>query len=110
MRPPSLGRAATILTLLRSTEGFEDVAKTPVDQQHLVRRAGLGEGTAPLVLDLFAGTSSIASAAAGFGCSADSVELNPVAHFIAVCSWVLPKQYGDARPRDGAGWRGLSVE
>ena len=110
VRPPSLGRAAMILTLLRSTEGFEDVAKTSVDQQHLVRRAGLEEGTAPLVLDLFAGTSSIASAAAGFGCSADSVELNPVAYFIAVCSWVLPKQYGDPRPRDGAGWRGLSVE
>lgn len=110
VRPPSLGRAAAILTLLRSAEGFQDVDQASVDGRSLWRRAGLDGDTAPLVLDLFAGTSSIASAAAGLGCDADSVELNPVAYFIAVCAWVLPKQYGDLRPRDSAGWRGLNVE
>ena len=58
------------------------------------------------LLDVFAGTSAIAGAAAGMGHRADAVELNPVAHLIARGLWVHGADHGE---RDGK-WRGLAAE
>src|SRR5436190_42801 len=70
-------------------------------------RRGLDHGGQPRVLDLFAGTAAIAGEAAGrYACEADTVELNPVAHVIARCTWLHGAEHG--KP-DGA-WRGLVAE
>ena len=58
------------------------------------------------LLDVFAGTSAIAGAAAGMGYRADAVELSPVAHLTARGMWVHGADHG--RP-DGT-WRGLAAE
>jgi putative DNA methylase len=107
VRPPTLGRAAVILTLLRSPERFNHLYGVEPDSRILAREAGL-EDSALRVLDVFAGTSSIAGEAALLGCVAESVELNPVAHFIGHCTWELPKIYG--REAAALGWRGLKDE
>src|SRR5690349_3216817 len=108
VRPPTLGRAAVLLTLLRSPERFSDLYGASVDRRSLVREAGLDENSSVKILDLFAGTSSIAGEAALLGFTADAAELNAVAHFIGHCTWVLPRTC--ARADELLGWRGLHTE
>lgn len=110
VRPPSLGRAAAVLTLLRSADSYHELVDGRGDMRRLAELAGLEDDEQPSVLDLFAGTSSIAGAAAGLGCEADSVELNPVAYFAGVCAWALPKTHGEPRPSERPAWRGLTEE
>lgn len=105
VRTPTLARAAVVLTLLRGSQSYQAIGESTTPAQ-LRKMAGLPTTDAPLVLDLFAGTGSIAGAAADLGCEADAVELNPVAHLITSASWTLAPALRDA-DRD---WRGLETE
>jgi len=58
------------------------------------------EGDAPKVLDPFARGGPIPVEALRLGCEAHAIDLNPVAHFIELCTLVYPQKYGhpDSRP------------
>jgi putative DNA methylase len=48
----------------------------------------------PRVLDMFAGGGAIPLEALRLGCEAYSLDLNPVAHIIELCTLVYPQKYG----------------
>ena len=103
-RPPAVARAAVALTIDRTARvgegGTGDPALRPLEADTASPSQNIR------LLDVFAGTSAIAGAAAGMGHRADAVELNPVAHLIARGMWVHGADHG--RP-DGT-WRGLAAE
>ena len=104
VRPPAVARAAVALTVDRTTRAGEVDAGDPA---LLPLEAGTASTSQRIrLLDVFAGTSAIAGAAAGMGHRANAVELNPVAHLIARGMWVHGADHG--RP-DGT-WRGLAAE
>ena len=105
VRAPTFARAAVVLTLLRGSQSFASVGESTTVEQ-LRALAGLPTDARPRILDLFAGTGAVAGAAGGWGCEADAVELNPVAHLITVASWTLAPALSDAR----GDWRGLADE
>jgi len=55
-----------------------------------------GRAPRPRVLDMFAGGGSIPLEALRLGCEAYSIDLNPVAHIIQLCTLVYPQKYGKA--------------
>ena len=67
------------------------------------------------VLDMFAGGGAIPLEALRLGCEAYTLDLNPVAHLIELCTLVYPQQYGAPDPAargsaaDGT-WAGLAAE
>ena len=73
------------------------------------------ENPLPRILDQFAGGGSIPLEIARLGCETYSLELNPVAHLIELCTLVYPNKYG-ANDRDTYGssndgsWAGLAAE
>lgn len=75
----------------------------------------------PKVLDMFAGGGAIPLEAARLGCDSYALDLNPVAHFVQLCSVVYPQKYGRPDPsalgmtgeKNAAGettWGGLAKE
>src|SRR5262249_17939238 len=52
------------------------------------------EGNVPNVLDPFAGGGAIPLEALRLGCESHSVDLNPVAHLIQLCTLVYPQKFG----------------
>jgi putative DNA methylase len=80
-----------------------------------------GRAPRPKVLDMFAGGGSIPLEALRLGCEAYALDLNPVAHFIQLCSLVYPQKYGKPdsnvrgmtgtkNERDETTWGGLAKE
>ena len=74
-----------------------------------------GRAPRPKVLDMFAGGGAIPLEAARLGCEAYALDVNPVAHFVELCSLVYPQKFG--RPDKGAKgvesdgtWAGLPEE
>ena len=61
-------------------------------------------GTAPKVLDMFAGGGAIPLEAARLGCDSHALEYNPVAHLIELCTLVYPQKYGAALAADFKAW------
>ena len=57
-----------------------------------------GKAPRPKVLDMFAGGGSIPLEAARLGCDSFALDLNPVAHFVQLCSLVFPQKYGRPNP------------
>lgn len=79
-------------------------------------RASTG-GTAPSVLDIFAGGGAIPLEALRLGCDAHALELNPVAYLILSCGLLYPQRFATAasaqldlegRPTSGSSRRGSS--
>jgi putative DNA methylase len=70
------------------------------------RRRVLAEfdGTAPKVLDCFAGGGAIPLEVGRLGGDAVAVELNPVAYLILLCTLVYPQQYGPSLADDIERW------
>jgi putative DNA methylase len=103
-RRPAVARTAVALTVDRTARASEGGAR------NAVRRAPEGRTADPAerirLLDVFAGISAIAGAAAGMGHHADAVELNPVAHLVARVMWVHGADHG----RPVGTWRGLAAE
>lgn len=80
-----------------------------------------GRSPRPRVLDMFAGGGSIPLEALRLGCQAYALDLNPVAHFIQLCTLVYPQKFGRpdpnvpgmTGPKNNAGeatWGGLAAE
>lgn len=80
-----------------------------------------GRAPRPLVLDMFAGGGAIPLEALRLGCAAYSLDLNPVAHIVQLCTLVFPQKYGKPNPsvrgtvgptnrRKEPTWGGLSAE
>jgi putative DNA methylase len=80
-----------------------------------------GRAPRPRVLDMFAGGGAIPLEALRLGCEAYSLDLNPVAHIIQLCTLEYPQKYGqsdlNARGMTGAKndkgettWGGLAAE
>jgi putative DNA methylase len=74
-----------------------------------------GEAPRPIVLDMFAGGGALPLEALRLGCQAISVDLNPVAFIIEMCTLVYPQKY--SKPNSsfrGCGpdttWAGLAEE
>ena len=67
-------------------------------------------GHAPRVLDMFAGGGSIPLEALRLGCESYTVELNPVAHIIELCTLVYPQKYGPALVADVKKWGEWVIE
>ncbi|MEJ7792956.1 MAG: hypothetical protein WKF65_13390 [Gaiellaceae bacterium] len=67
-------------------------------------------GAPPKVLDLFAGGGAIPLEAARLGCESTSVELNPVAHLIQLCSLDYPQRYGIALADDVLRWGSWMID
>src|SRR2546422_3157822 len=61
-------------------------------------------GRPPHVLDIFAGGGSIPLEALRLGCESYSVELNPVAHIIELCTLVYPQKYGSTLMTEVKKW------
>jgi len=61
-------------------------------------------GTAPKVLDMFAGGGAIPLEAARLGCATHAIEYNPVAHLIELCTLVFPQRYGSRLAADVDQW------
>jgi putative DNA methylase len=53
-----------------------------------------GRASRPRVLDMFAGGGAIPLEAARLGCEAYALDVNPVAHFVELCTLVLPQEFG----------------
>ncbi len=67
-------------------------------------------GHAPRVLDMFAGGGSIPLEALRLGCESYTVELNPVAHIIELCTLVYPQKYGPSLVADVKKWGEWVIE
>lgn len=67
-----------------------------------------GRAPRPKILDMFAGGGAIPLEALRLGCETHAVELNPVAHFIELCTVTFPQRYGPALADDVEKW-GRSV-
>ena len=74
---------------------------------HLTEEAGAtvtvsdiveGRAPRPRVLDMFAGGGAIPLEALRLGCEAHALDLNPVAHFIELCTLVYPQKFGKPDP------------
>ena len=61
-------------------------------------------GTPPKVLDLFAGRGVIPLEAARLGCEAHSIDYNPVAHLVQLCTLVYPQRFGPSLADDLERW------
>src|SRR6202020_998376 len=91
-RPPAVARTTVALTVHRTARASKGGARDPV---RLALEAHAADPPQRIrLLDVFAGTSAIAGAAAGMGHRADAVELNPVAHLIARGMWVHGAEHG----------------
>jgi putative DNA methylase len=53
-----------------------------------------GSAPRPRVLDMFAGGGAIPLEALRLGCESYALDLNPVAHFIQLCTLVYPQKFG----------------
>ena len=53
----------------------------------------------PTILDPFAGGGSIPLEALRLGCNVHSLDLNPVAHFVQLCTLVYPQTFGHPQSR-----------
>jgi putative DNA methylase len=80
-----------------------------------------GRAPRPKVLDMFAGGGAIPLEALRLGCQAYSLDLNPVAHIIQLCTLVYPQKYGQPDPaargmtgptnaKNETSWGGLAKE
>src|SRR6266699_2248952 len=67
-------------------------------------------GQPPRVLDMFAGGGSIPLEALRLGCDSYSIELNPVAHIIELCTLVYPQKYGPSLVADVKKWGEWVIE
>jgi adenine-specific DNA methylase len=78
---------------------YIEPARKLIAAAHKILHRG-AEGDAPKVLDPFAGGGAIPLEALRLGCEAHAIDLNPVAHFIELCTLVYPQKYGqpDSRP------------
>ncbi|MDE2906586.1 MAG: DUF1156 domain-containing protein [Acidobacteriota bacterium] len=61
-------------------------------------------GRRPKVLDLFAGGGAIPLEAARLGCESHTVDYNPVAHLIELCTLVYPQRFGQGLADDFERW------
>ena len=69
----------------------------------------------PRLLDLFSGSGTIPLEAIRLGCQAYSVDLNPVAYLIQLCTVVYPQEFGapaqtSRGSSDDGTWAGLTTE
>lgn len=80
------------LALLADLAPYE-CSSSVLNKARTIIRAENG-GTAPKVLDLFAGGGAIPLEAANLGCEAHAVELNSVAHIVQLATCVYPQRYG----------------
>src|SRR5262249_36805419 len=74
-----------------------------------IRRAradilGANDEPAPRVLDMFAGGGAIPFEAARLGCETTSLELNPVAYLIGLCTLNYPQRFGPSLASDVDHW------
>ena len=61
-------------------------------------------GSAPKVLDLFAGGGAIPLEAARLGCESHALDYNPVAYLIELCTLVYPQTFGPSLADDFQQW------
>jgi putative DNA methylase len=61
-------------------------------------------GTAPKVLDMFAGGGAIPLEAGRLGCEAHAIEYSPVAHLIELCTLAYPQRFGTPLAADVQKW------
>ncbi len=64
----------------------------------------------PKVLDMFAGGGAIPLEAARLGCESHSLELNPVAYLIELCTVTFPQQFGADLADDVEKWGKIVLE
>jgi putative DNA methylase len=114
-RPLSMSRAVVFGTLLPSPktpegrsaalEAIADAApfEAASDAQHIgALRRLLGtevNGSAPKVLDCFAGGGAIPLEAARLGCDVTALDLNPVAHLVERATLEFPQRFGQGDSR-----------
>src|SRR5581483_4878938 len=67
-------------------------------------------GSAPRVLDMFAGGGSIPLEAARLGCESHALELNPVAHLVELATLVYPPTYGTKLVEEVRRWSRVVFE
>ena len=67
-------------------------------------------GSAPKVLDMFAGGGAIPLEAARLGCESHAIDYNPVAHLIELCTLVYPQTYGTGLADDFQRWSQILLD
>ena len=80
-----------------------DAVKTPDDERIVTARKLLNKrfpDAPPRVLDPFMGGGSTGLEALRLGCETHSIELNPVAYIVELCTIVYPQQYGQPITKD----------
>lgn len=91
--------AASFITKLAAFKPDPNVINEAIDR--ILKQHG---GVAPKVLDLFAGRGVIPLEAARLGCEAHSIDYNPVAHLVQLCTLVYPQTYGASLADDFQHW------
>ncbi len=82
-----------------NTAEYLEPAKQLIAAAHHVLNPRAAVGGLPTVLDPFAGGGSIPLESLRLGCRAHALDLNPVAHFIQLCTLVHPQKYGQPQSR-----------
>ena len=123
-RPITASRAAVYAALVPAPNSDDDreeskffVAKLAAfkpDPQIVSEASGhirkLHGGSAPKVLDMFAGGGAIPLEAARLGCESHALDYNPVAHLIELCTLVYPQTFGPNLADDFERWSQIVLE
>ena len=95
--------AASFVTKLAAFKPDPDAVNEARDR--ILKQYG---GTAPKILDMFAGGGAIPLEATRLGCESHAIDYNPVAHLIELCTLVYPQTFGASLATDFERW-GQSV-
>jgi putative DNA methylase len=104
--PVATIQEAQLHILKAHAERLSQETESPITVQDILD----GRQPRPRVVDMFAGGGAIPLEAARLGCDSYSLDLNPVAYLIELCTLTFPQKYGAGLADDVESWAAKVLE